>query len=296
MGRVSNFLFAFGIFLIVAGLFFPKTANIYQKFQPQSPAPSPVLKTEDKAGGVLVSRVYDGDTVETSAGEKIRYLGINAPETGEPFSRQATDKNKELVLNKNIRLEFDVEKKDRFGRTLAYVFVGDKNTSIELVSLGLATVETIPPNVKYQKEILSAQKSARSSCLGIWKDLCSKTSSVVLGASSNCIKIKTINADAPGNDNLNKNGEWIKIGNSCPNSVSMDNWLLKDNSSSNRYTFKNFTLNSNSDITIFSGCGQDLGDKLYWQCPERKYAIWNNTSDHAFLYNEKGELVSDYEY
>lgn len=300
MNRFVLFLFLVGSLFVFIGISNPNFTRVKNLQEVKSsneiatPAPIPQNSPQESKSQTLITKVVDGDTVETSLGEKIRYIGINSPENGEPFSKQATDKNKELVLNKNVRLEFDVEKKDRFGRTLAYVFVQDLNVSIELAKAGVAVSQTLQPNVKYQKEILDGQKSARDNCLGLWKDLCLQKS--VHGISTSCIKIETINANAPGNDNQNKNGEWIKIGNSCSESASMDGWMLKDNSSSNRYNFKNFTLNSNSEVTIFSGCGQNTAEKLYWQCPEKKYAVWNNTSDHAFLYNDKGELVSDYEY
>ena len=76
----------------------------------------------------------------------------------------------------------------------------------------------------------------------------------------------------------------------------MDKWLIKDSSASNEYRFKNFSLNANSTVDLYSGCGQDSQAKLYWSCPELKYAIWNNTSDHAYLYAGTGELISDFQY
>ncbi len=257
-----------------------------------------ILSARATPQDAVITKVIDGDTAETSTGEKIRYLGINSPEKGEPFSNEATKENSELVLDKKVRLEYDVQTKDRYGRTLAYLFINEQMVNVQLVSLGLAVSETIQPNVKYQDKILAAEKSARKNCLGIWNDLCSPSLGQGFGgqANSNCIKIITINYDAPGNDNQNKNGEWIEIGNSCPDSVQMQGWMIKDSSASNRYKFKNFSLGSSSSMLIHSGCGTDSQTDLYWQCPEGKYAIWNNAGDHAFLYNQAGELISDYEY
>lgn len=251
-----------------------------------------IAKTE-----VLITRVLDGDTIETSSGERIRYIGINSPEKGQPFSSSATALNKELVLSKNVQLELDVQKKDKYGRILAYVFVQNLFVNLEMVKKGLAVLETIQPNVAHQDKILEAQKEARENCLGTWKALCHQNSSNTSGAAfTNCVKIESIHADAPGNDNQNKNGEWVKIKNSCSKSVSLDKWLLKDSSASNKYQFNNFSLDALKNVLLYSGCGQDSSDKIYWKCPEGKYAIWNNSGDHAFLYNEKGELVSDYQY
>lgn len=300
--RVPILLFFLGIFLIFSGFFSKEALNNRISDKSISSLNKPKISTTPGSGEhkesslikeeVLIARVLDGDTIETSKGERIRYLGINAPETGQPFSSDATLANKTLVLGKKASLEFDIQTKDRYGRTLSYVFAGNTFVNLEMIKKGLAVSEILQPNVKYQDEILKAQKDARNSCLGIWKNLCSNKDNV----SSGCIKILTIKADAPGNDNQNKNGEWIEIGNTCSYSVSLSGWLLKDSSASNKYQFREFAINAKGKVDLYSGCGQDLAEKLYWQCPEKKYAVWNNSGDHAFLYNDKGEMISDYQY
>ena len=86
---------------------------------------------------VFISEVIDGDTVETVSHEKIRYLGINAPEKDEPLFGEALKLNESLVLGKSIKLEFDVQTKDRYGRILAYVFIDDNFVNLEMVKLSL---------------------------------------------------------------------------------------------------------------------------------------------------------------
>src|SRR5574341_2058663 len=73
-----------------------------------------------------VKQVYDGDTVLLEDGRRVRYLGINAPEFREPFYLKAKRFNESLVLGREIRLEFDVERADAFDRLLAYVYVGNQ--------------------------------------------------------------------------------------------------------------------------------------------------------------------------
>jgi len=211
---------------------------------------------------VKVTRVLDGDTIEIESGERVRYLGINAPESGQPFFTEATRENERLVAGRTVALEFDVQTQDRYKRLLAYVWVGDVLVNEEIVKNGYAVIETIQPNVKYQDLILKAQQEARNACRGLWAGLCSQNKEV------SCIRIVNINADAPGNDNENKNGEWIEIKNTCSQAISMESWLLKDSSASNKYEFKDFTLEGSKSVIIYSGCGKDTQDKLYWQCPE----------------------------
>ncbi len=118
----------------------------------------------------MVKRVIDGDTIELQDGVIIRYEGMNTPEKGEPFNVEATKENQKLVEGKKIKLEYDAYTSDKFGRVLAYVIVGDKNISIELVKQGLAKVVILQDRRKliYQDQLLKAQDEAKQKKLGIW--------------------------------------------------------------------------------------------------------------------------------
>lgn len=138
---------------------------------PPPPVP-PVLTTEAK-----VIRVIDGDTIEVDIdgkSYKVRYIGIDTPETvhptrgEEPYGREACAKNRELVEGKVVRLEKDVSETDKYGRLLRYVWVGDLLVNAELVRLGYAQVTTYPPDVKYQDLFLKLQREAREAGRGLW--------------------------------------------------------------------------------------------------------------------------------
>lgn len=129
-----------------------------------------------------VKRVIDGDTIELTNSEKVRYLGIDTPETSkrspegdwvynpQPYAEMAKDFNKKLVEGKSVRLEFDVEKRDKYNRLLAYCFVGDAFVNVRLLEEGLAMLYTSPPNVKYADLFVEKAKTARSLGKGIWSD------------------------------------------------------------------------------------------------------------------------------
>jgi len=111
-----------------------------------------------------VVRVIDGDTIEVSIGGKlykVRYIGIDTPETGEWMAPEATAKNEGLVGGKVVGLEKDVSETDRYGRLLRYVWVGDLMVNAELVRFGCAQVSTYPPDVKYVDCFLRLQRDAR---------------------------------------------------------------------------------------------------------------------------------------
>ena len=116
----------------------------------------------------IVSEVIDGDTIELLSGEVIRYLGINTPEKGQPFSTEATTANQNLVDGQEVGIELDMQTKDQFGRTLAYVWVGETMVNLELVRQGLANIYTVPPNVKYEEQFLAAEREARQAERGLW--------------------------------------------------------------------------------------------------------------------------------
>ncbi len=127
---------------------------------------------------VKVIRVIDGDTIEIEGGKKVRYIGIDTPESKHPskpvqcFSAEATKKNKELVEGKEVRLETDVSETDRYGRLLRYVYVGDDFINNLLVSEGFAQSSAYPPDIKHQSIFDESQRLARENSKGLWGDIC----------------------------------------------------------------------------------------------------------------------------
>lgn len=126
----------------------------------------------------LVVRVVDGDTIEVHAGEgllDVRLIGVDTPETVHPsepvgcFGSKASDFTKSQLEGKRVRLEFDVETKDRYGRTLAYVWLADQMFNQTLIARGYGQVATYPPNVKYVDLFTAAQRSARNNNRGLWR-------------------------------------------------------------------------------------------------------------------------------
>ncbi len=118
----------------------------------------------------LVTRVIDGDTIVLENGERVRYIGIDTPEISqnECFALEAKKKNEELVLGKRVRLEKDVSERDKYGRLLRYVYVGEIFVNDYLVRNGYAYAVTYPPDVKYSERFLQAQREARENKRGLW--------------------------------------------------------------------------------------------------------------------------------
>jgi len=139
-----------------------------------------MLKNGGAAGAddlVRVVRVIDGDTIEVEIGgkvERVRYIGIDTPETVDPrkpvqcFGVEASKKNKELVEAKMVRLEKDITDRDKYHRLLRYVWLGETLINQELVAQGFAKSYSYPPDIKYQKQIVAEETKARGNKLGLW--------------------------------------------------------------------------------------------------------------------------------
>jgi len=123
----------------------------------------------------MVKWVNDGDTILLTNGLRVRYIGIDAPEidhenqTAQPCGYQARTFNKKHVLSRKVGLEFDREHHDRYGRSLAYIFLADGSFLNErILEQGLAYYLHRRPNVKYGKRLLKAQQKAMKAQKGLW--------------------------------------------------------------------------------------------------------------------------------
>ncbi len=134
---------------------------------------------EDKPASDIytVNSVVDGDTIKITYNgkeESVRLIGVDTPETVHPtkevqaYGIEASDYTKAQLAGKQVRLEFDVEQRDSYGRLLAYVWIGDTLFNETLIAEGYGQVATFPPNVKYVERFTAAQKTARDASKGLW--------------------------------------------------------------------------------------------------------------------------------
>ena len=104
----------------------------------------------------------------------MRLIGIDTPESVKPgtpvecFAREASAFMKRLVEGRRVRLEHDVEERDRYGRLLAYVYRGELFVNAEMVRRGYASVATFPPNVRHAERLVRLQRQARAAGRGLW--------------------------------------------------------------------------------------------------------------------------------
>lgn len=138
---------------------------------------SPGLEGPEGPHAAEVVRVIDGDTIVVRiAGrtERVRYIGIDTPETVKPgtpvecFGPEANAANERLVAESRVRLQRDTELRDRYGRLLAYVYADRALVNEELVRRGYATTLEIEPNTGLAARLAAAERSAEAADRGLW--------------------------------------------------------------------------------------------------------------------------------
>ena len=242
---------------------------------------SPVASTQSLTGPFGVTRVVDGDTIVVADGRHIRYLGINTPERGEPYWGKAKDYNIQKVGEQAVTLECGQVTEDKYGRILAYVFVGGEMINAQLLKAGWAHLFVLEP-ITYYDHFRMLQEEAKAKGLGIWgKD-----------GFTGPLKITRLNANAEGDDRYNLNGEYVRICNISPADLDLKGFSLSDQDG-HHYIFPRGILRPGYTALLVTGAGRDIAagaDQLsfYWGS---SYPIWNNKGDQAFLRNPQGQLV-----
>jgi len=172
---------------------------------------------------VTISHVYDGDTVKLSDGRKLRLIGINTPETrskyktAEPFGRQARDFLRKLIKKSNtVQIRYGAQKKDRYGRLLAHVFLSDgRNISAMMLQFGLARSLHVPPNDWRFRCYDQLDKRAQRRKIGLWNHPFYKTinldaSNLPLGKAYKSTFTQVSGVVSRIDDS--KNNIWINLG------------------------------------------------------------------------------------
>ncbi len=157
---------------LISIIFFILVAIFYLLHEKYSPSEQQGVDTF-----IPVVEVHDGDTVSVIMNkkrEKIRLIGIDAPEIGQkPWGEKAKKYLETLLIFSGwkVKPEFDVDKRDKYGRILAYLWTTNgEMVNLLMVKAGYAMLFTFPPNVKYVTELKSAQREARDMGLGIWAE------------------------------------------------------------------------------------------------------------------------------
>ncbi len=165
MKGINDAMLFFTIILVAFILGGFSYLSSFNTCEPQPVAGNTAAIIEDSFEVKIVTRVIDGDTVVIEGGESVRLLGIDADERGDPCYSDAKSRLEELVLNKEVVLESDVEDKDFYGRYLRHIIVDGENVNKKLVEEGFA-IARFYSDVRYKEEIVAAEKSAMNNKIG----------------------------------------------------------------------------------------------------------------------------------
>lgn len=129
---------------------------------------------EKTAEYITVQRVIDGDTILLTDGRRVRYIGVDTPESGrmdtpiECYGKEASEANKKLVEGKQVKLVKDISDKDKYDRLLRFVYIDDIFVNEYLLKNGYATVMSIAPDISKYPQFKLAQQEAKNNNLGLW--------------------------------------------------------------------------------------------------------------------------------
>ena len=214
--------------------------------------------------------IYDGDTIEVDTDQgtiDIRLLDINAPEDDECFYKQSLDHLIDTLKGQTVSLDIDTDL-DQFGRTLAYVSVGDRDINLEMVKMGLAIATTPESGGRF----VVAEEEAYRSEIGLWADIACGSGSIP--------RVVIVSVDS--------SAESIVIVNEEPNAVDLSKWTIRDESSRHRYRFpRESVLQPGFQLIIGS-------DDPGWN--PGGTPVWNNDGDMALLLDKAGRVVDRWRY
>ena len=228
-----------------------------------------------------VVEVYDGDTVTLSSGDKVRLRWVNTPELhpSEDYGVEAREATRELVLNQQVDLVLGPTARDGYGRLIAGIRVGEEDLSLHLATLGLAHVFIIPPEDTDIGPMLQAQAKARAAKRGIWSN----------PRYQGRLHITSFHANAPGDDNDNINGEYLRVCNISNDPLDIQGFRITD-LHGNAWEFPQAIIPPGHTIKIHSGQGSNQLDpasqlSIYLGSLS---PIWNNKRDRATIYDRFG--------
>ena len=170
------------IWCVVSIIFSLANSNFKQNIGETGHSYSAINTTLPSTNTTLVSarvnNVIDGDTIdvvfEDNSTSRVRLIGVDTPELSSTNSviisqaKKAKQFTYEQLFNANVELEYDIEKTDKYGRLLAYVWINNSLFNNMLVKNGYAYISTYPPNIKYVDTFTSSQSYAQEKCLGLW--------------------------------------------------------------------------------------------------------------------------------
>lgn len=253
----------------------------------------PLLATLSLAGaptgplptGGAVASVYDGDTLTMASGDKIRLKWANTPELKpmEPYGIEARDAARRFLDGKEVTLTVNPETaRDGYGRVLASVATQTGDLSVYLLEEGLAHVFVIPPLDGDPAPYLEAQARAQAKGIGLWST----------DRYRNGLHITSFHANAPGDESLDPNLEYVRVCNVAAGPVDLAGYVVED-ADGNKFTLPSFVVPVGHTVKLHSGKGVPQADPAQQLAVHLGSAepIWGNDYDRITIKAPDGQVV-----
>ena len=229
-----------------------------------------------------VMDVIDGDTIAVMLDGllvKVKYIGVDAPESIsrlEYLGKEARNRNRELIVGRDVLLFKDVSDRDRFDQLLRYVFVDDKFINYELVSQGYASAMDEPPDTACALLFKEAEDSVKAAALGIWAPHTPQPEEIF--ANTNLIIFS-----------VNKGEEFVDIQNVSDGAIDLSGWKLVSELGKEECMLSG-VIHPYEIVRLFSGI-----DQPGFSCGFAK-PIWDDKEpDPAVLYDPEGNEVARFQ-
>lgn len=266
--------------------------------------PDEALTRPDGAVWIATAtNVVDGDSLDAEIEGRdveIRLIGLNANEGGDCFGDEAGAFLRDLLGDGEFEVispsldPNDPAWEDEFGRLLRYLYVDGQLVNYRLIADGFA-VARAQSDHPLAGLFERAEDDASTRQRGLWApDACGTPAAVG-------IEIADFNANAPGPDDENRNGEWVELVNRSETDVAMGGWMVRDESTRHRYDFPgDFVLAAGQSVRLFTGAADEplsddyRGTALYWDDPAG--SVWNNGGDTILVLDPAGNIVASERY
>jgi micrococcal nuclease len=265
--------------------------------------------------------VIDGDTIDVNISgqvKRIRYIGVDTPETKDPrtpvqcFGQQASDANEAMVGATSVFLEKDISETDRYGRLLRYVYTPEAFVNAELVRRGYARAVTYPPDVRHEPTFRDLERAARDTKAGLWGPPCNGVVSQPTAVpppqpppsqratatprppappSGGTGKVIISHIFYDGREARSEGDEYAAIKNTGSTAVNLEGYHLNAGDGGQDFYFPSFVLRPGAEVRVYTN--RDIEGSFSFG---RRSAIWNNSGDCGYLYDPNGAEVSKYCY
>jgi micrococcal nuclease len=255
------------------------------------------------------TNIVSGDIIDVNidgALYRVRYIGMDTPEWGDPYFEEARNYNAQLVAGQTVRLVKDVSDMDRFGRLLRYVYLPNGTfVNGELVRQGYALTETYPPDLSHSATFASLEQEAQEAGRGIWgvqaatpAESPSPTEPRPTAEPTSTPKIvpgdiEIIDIHYDGSVGEDECDEYAEVTNFSRSPVSIEGWRLNAGDLRQVFVFPDFDLQPGQSCRVYTNevhqqtCGFSFG---------LGHEIWDNGGECGHLYDSAGNEVSRYCY